>query len=119
GIATGRITEDRMGIEDVVVAGRWSVLDLLRTAENVGVCVGSVQYDFLRSRLEALVDVSSDPSADRSTLCDAISLGVAFTGSRLRFGGVAEGPPLSNTCSEMPDGGVGADAGTNGDAGVP
>jgi hypothetical protein len=106
GIATGRITDDRMGIDDVMVTGRWSVLDLLRTAENVGVCVGTIEYNFLRSRLEALVDVSSDPAADRSTLCNAISLGVGFTGRRLRLGGVVEGPPLGNTCSELPDGGV-------------
>lgn len=106
GIATGRITEDRMGIEDVVVAGRWSVLDLLRTAESVGVCVGSAQYDFLRSRLEALVDVSSDPTPGAGTLCDAISLGVGFTGVRVRFGGVVEGPTPTNSCESPPDGGV-------------
>jgi hypothetical protein len=120
GIATGRISADRMRIEDVVVAGRWSVLDLLRTAESVGVCVGSTEYNFLRSRLEAIVDVSSDPMPGPGALCDAISLGVGFTGVRVRFGGVTEGPMLSNSCESPPDGGVTPpDGGTEmADAGV-
>lgn len=106
GIATGRITEDRMRVEDVIVAGRWSVVDLLRTAESVGVCQGSEQYDFLRGRLEALVDVSSDVTAEPGAVCDAISLGVGFTGFRVRLGGVVEGPMPTNTCETPPDGGA-------------
>lgn len=118
GIATGRISEDRLRIEDAVVAGRWSVLDLLRTAESVGVCVGSVEYNFLRSRLEAFVDVTSEPIADPGAFCDAISVGVGFAGTRVRFGGVVDGPMPTNSCAAPPDGGVTPepDAGVDGGA---
>lgn len=121
GIAVGRMSADRTMLEDVVVAGRWSVVDLLRTAENVGVCMGTTEYNVLNSQLEGIVDVRSEVGSGGVGIeCDAISLGVGFTGYRLQFGGVADGRPLVSACDAMPDGGMPLpDSGPSGmDAGV-
>lgn len=111
GIATGRLSEDGMRLEDVVVAGRWSIIDLLRTAENVGLCMGTPQYAVLRSRLEAVADVTSEVDPGPGAECDAISIGVGFTGFRMKFGGVTEGRPLASVCDDQ----GAADGGTNPD----
>lgn len=105
-VAVGRISDDQRTLEDVVVAGRWSQLDLLRTAENVGVCMGSGEYNVLLLRLAAIMDVrSAVGSGGPDVECDAISLGVKFTGHRLRWGGLAAGRTLSSVCDATPDGG--------------
>lgn len=115
GIAVGRISDDRTRLEDVVVAGRWSLVDLLRTAENVGVCMGTTEYNVLRAQLETMADVRSDVgSGGPGVECDAISVGVGFTGFRLQLGGVADGRPLRSACDSPPDGGAPGE-----DAGVP
>lgn len=115
--ATGRVSDDGMMMESVRVAGRWSIIDLLSTARNVGICSGSRDYDLLTAQLDMIADVRSVPgTGGPGVRCDAISLGVGFTGTRMRVAGVASGPPLADLCA-MPlvDGGT-ADAGA-GDAG--
>lgn len=119
GVVTGTFTDDRMGLEDVVVAGRWTMVDLLRTAEHVGVCQGTAEYNLLRSRLEAFLDVSSTTDLEPETPCDAISIGVGFTGYRMRLGGTVEGPTVLNRCEVpldggVPDGGMPASGGADG-----
>lgn len=107
GLAVGRLTADRMRMEDVIVAGRWSVIDLLQTAENVGVCMGTPQYNVLSARLEAIVDVRSDVGSGGPGIeCDAISLGVGFTGFRMQWAGLAEGRSLVSLCDMPPDAGM-------------
>jgi hypothetical protein len=116
-MAVGRISADRSTIEDVVVSGRWSQLDLLRTAENVGVCMGTGQYDVLRLRLDAIMDVRSQVgSGGPDVECDAISLGVLFTGYRLQWGGLTPGRMLTSVCHQM-DGGMSTLDGGVGDGG--
>jgi hypothetical protein len=51
GLVTGHISADRTHVENVVVGGRWSVVDLRRTAENVGLCMGTFQYNGLEAML--------------------------------------------------------------------
>lgn len=106
GVVTGTFTDDRLGLQDVVVAGRWTMVDLLRTAESIGVCQGTGEYMLLRSRLEALLDVSSTTDDEPGTTCDAISIGVGFTGYRMRLGGTVEGPDVLSRCDEPLDGGT-------------
>ncbi|UJR78791.1 Hypothetical protein I5071_8240 [Sandaracinus amylolyticus] len=110
--ATGRISEDGTTLENVRVSGRWSLNDLLVTARNIGVCEGERDYELLNSQLDRIADVRSTPgSGGPGVECDAISLGVGFTGTRVRVAGLAEGPPLADLCSTMTDGGV-PDGGT-------
>jgi hypothetical protein len=115
GLAVGTLNAERTLMENVIVGGRWSVLDLLQTAENVGVCMDTPEYRVLNARLDAIVDVRSDVgSGGPGVECDAISLGVGFTGFRMNWGGVTEGRPLVSLCSMMQtDGGV-----TDPDAGM-
>lgn len=122
-VVTGRISEDRTGVEDVIVSGRWSINDLLGTARNIGVCPGERDYDLLVGQLDIIADVRSDPSSGgEGVSCDAISIGVGFVGSRLRVAGVVEGIALRDLCSmPLEDGGV-DDGGVDGglpDAGAP
>jgi hypothetical protein len=106
-IAVGRISDDRTRIENVVVAGRWSALDLLRTAENVGVCMGTGEYSVLRFRLDAIMDVrSAVGSGGPEVECDAVSIGVPFTGYRLQWGGLTPGRTLQSVCDETGDAGT-------------
>jgi hypothetical protein len=123
-IAVGRISADRTTLEDVVVAGRWSVNDLLSTARNIGVCPGSAQYNILLNQLDHIADVRSTAgTGGPGTMCDAVSLGVGFTGTRMRVAGLADGVPLADLCAMMdggmPDAGTSGDAGTSVDAGTP
>jgi hypothetical protein len=113
-IATARITADRSGLETATVAGRWSVLDVLESAPSVGVCPGERDYELLVEQMDRIADLRSTPgSGGPDVACDAISIGVEFTGSRIRFAGLTSPPELGDPC--LPDGGV-ADGGS-GDAG--
>ncbi|MEZ4338997.1 MAG: hypothetical protein R3B82_20460 [Sandaracinaceae bacterium] len=104
--AIGRISDDGLTLENAVVSGRWSILDLLSTAENVGICRDSDSYGILAGQLDTIADVRSRPgTGGDGVTCDALSLGVVFTGSRLLWGGLTEGPPVRNVCTET-DGGV-------------
>lgn len=128
-VATGQLSADGNMLTNVVVAGRWSTTDLLSTAENVGLCRSTVQYGILQSQLARDADVRStspqpgDPMLD----CDALSIGVGFTGFRMRIAGVTTGLEITDQCTidggvpdsgtldanmSMPDGGM--DAGNDG-----
>lgn len=80
GTVTGRIDGDFL--EEVVVAGRWSVSDFLEDLEAIGVC----DDDPLRSVIEAAIrgsaDVLSNPEAVPGGLvpCDAVSVAIGFRG---------------------------------------
>jgi hypothetical protein len=121
GTVVFRRTADGIHVSDGVLAGRWSVRDALSTGNEVGVCEGSPLGTALADQFIALADVRATPPAPGEFLrCDALSMGVAFGGTLVRFGGVVMGPSLPNVCAELAaDGGVpGADAGTD-DGGVP
>lgn len=108
-VGTVRISEDGSRLEDITVAGRWPVLDLLATAEAVGICQGSTEYGILSNQLDRIADVRDRAgSGGEGALCNAVSLGLQFeTGVTARFAGLAEGKPVPNVCIER-----GADAGT-------
>ena len=120
----GTLSADLTSMENVVVSGRWAILDLLATAETVGVCRTSESYGILSMQLDTIADVRSSPgTGGPGVSCDAVSLGVGFTGTRMQFGGLVPGPPVNNLCDDMPDGGVdggtdsGLDGGTDAEAG--
>ena len=116
--AIGRISEDGLTLEDAVVSGRWAVLDLLSTAENIGVCRGTGQYDILTGQLDTIADIRAQPGTGGPTArCDAISLGVGFTGTRMHIGGLTMGPPVANICVGVDGGASSLDAGVGMDGG--
>jgi hypothetical protein len=98
-ILVGRISEDLMQLQDVTVAGRWRIADLLDTAESVGACPGSENLRTLTNLLNDVADVRSEAgTGGEGVSCDAISLGVVFQGFLARWGGITDGPPLANAC---------------------
>lgn len=105
-IATANLAELKLeGAESVTVtiAGRWGYNDLLRTAESVGVCPGSGQFNLLRGQVAAISDVLLDPlPGNVGTQCDAVSLGITFEAYPANVGGLALGQDLPNPCEATP-----------------
>jgi hypothetical protein len=121
-VAVGQLSADGMMLNNVVVAGRWSITDLLSTAQNIGLCAGTSEYNILVSELARFADVRSQPPmpGDPVLMCDALSLGVGFTGFRMRIAGTASGLPILDQCTMdggVPDGSTPTDAGAT-DVGV-
>ena len=98
-IAVG-VLGDNGDLETVTVAGRWSIIDLLSTAENVGICRGTTEYNILEGQLGRIADLRRQPPEPDDPIldCDALSLGVTFYGSRLRVAGLTPGAPVLNQC---------------------
>ncbi len=98
-VLVGRISEDLMQLQDVTVAGRWAIADLLATAESVGACPGSENLTTLTNLLNDVADVRSEAgTGGPGVSCNAISLGVVFQGYLARWGGITQGPLLANAC---------------------
>lgn len=86
----------------VVLAGRWSILDLLDTGENIGICIGSTERGIVDSQLLIIADVrSSAGSGGDGVECDAISIGVTFRAVPGRWAGLGPSVPLPNPCTAM------------------
>jgi len=100
-VASARIAGGGERLEDIVLAGRWPTLDLLDTAEAVGVCPGSSEYDILSRQLERVADVRARVGTGGPDVsCDAVSIGLRFEGGdRARLAGLAEGRPVPNACA--------------------
>lgn len=100
GFAVGRISADRMRMDSMLV-GRWSRNDLIETAEHVGVCAGTPNYEFLLLALQGMLDLRSDPDTSSADVeCDALSMALPSTGYRARFAGVTPGAPVPNECED-------------------
>jgi hypothetical protein len=98
-VLVGRISDDLSEMQNVTVAGRWAIADLLDTAESVGACPGSETLMTLTNLLNDVADVrSASGTGGEGVPCNAISLGVVFQGYRARWGGITNGPPLANAC---------------------
>jgi hypothetical protein len=99
--AMAKLKEDLSGTEpdEVLVAGRWSVLSMLENAESVGVCPGTVPYNLVRTQLETHIDVRSNRDQEGEDVpCDAFSFGITMTGHRAQIGGITLGQPTPNAC---------------------
>lgn len=98
-IAFGQFNEDFTRLEPAIVAGRWAIIDLLETGENINICIGSVQRMIIENQLDTIADLRSRPGTGGPGVeCDAISVGVSFTGVAARWGGLGPSRPLPNPC---------------------
>lgn len=96
-----RISSDGATLDPVTVVGRWAVGELLAAVQATGLCTSSPEYDVVVTLLDRVADVRSDAStAGRDLACDAVSVGLAFTGRRARWAGITPGGPRSEACSE-------------------
>ncbi|HJL15535.1 MAG TPA: hypothetical protein RMH99_07770 [Sandaracinaceae bacterium LLY-WYZ-13_1] len=101
-VATARLTDDGTRLEDIVVAGRWPTLDLLDTAEAVGVCPGGSEHEIFTRQLDRVSDIRArEGTGGPDVSCDAVSIGLAFEqGVEARFAGLAPGADVPNACEE-------------------
>lgn len=94
-------TIDGERLSPVVIGGRWSVLDLLSTANTIGVCEGDTEYNLLVNQLDTVADVRSQSGTGGPGVpCDAISVGVTFEGYRVRLAGTEPAPPPPDGCAD-------------------
>lgn len=111
---TGTISADGLGLEDVIMAGRWASQDVLATLEFAGLCRGDVKYGLIENLLTNSADIRSTPgTGGPSAVCDAISIGIGLTGYPGKFGGLVPSVPTVNPCTAG-SGGTGGSGGTAG-----
>lgn len=96
GLLVGRLVDGRI---EATLGGRWAVVDIAQSAQAVGVCPGSAQYDLLETQLDVIADVRSRPgTGGPGVRCDAISAWVLMTGQRARWGGIGPGFRPTGNC---------------------
>ncbi|MBX3251177.1 MAG: hypothetical protein KF901_28630 [Myxococcales bacterium] len=97
--AFGVLSDDLSEMHPATVAGRWSIIDLLDTGDNIGLCSGTSERRLVETQLDTIADVRSVPGTGGvGVTCDAISLGVQFSGKRARWAGLGPSLPLPNPC---------------------
>ncbi|MBX3181635.1 MAG: hypothetical protein KIT72_12790 [Polyangiaceae bacterium] len=115
---TGTIEADG-SLTDVILAGRWAVQDILAAVELVGMCPSDVTYTLIENLLNNNADIRSTPgTGGPGAVCNAISIGLGFTGFPGLFGGLTTTEPVVNPCSSGGTGGAGGAGGTGGTGGV-
>jgi hypothetical protein len=98
--AVGTFTDDFTRLSPVVVAGRWSIIDLLDTANNIGVCPDDPEFDLLVNQLNTVADVRATAgTGGEGVVCDAVSIGVSFEGYRARIAAATMGQPVPDACA--------------------
>jgi len=95
----GRISADGATLDDVVLSGRWALSDLALTADELGLCKGSVEREFLDNSLANIADVRATPgTGGPGARCDAVSAGLGFRGYRGTFAGLAVTEDVPSAC---------------------
>jgi len=90
---------DQMNLTTATVAGRWRTIDLINSGDNIGVCQGSAQRTIVENQLAKIADVRATPgTGGPGVSCDAVSIGVSFTGMRANFVDLGPSRPLPNPC---------------------
>lgn len=113
--ATISIAPDKQSVERMIIAGRFSIIDLLSIIGSTGVCPGTDDYRSFERLLELAADIRSTPGTGGPDVsCDALSVGLLYeSGTRAEFGGIAVGLGIPDPCMVEMDGGVG-DGGMDG-----
>ena len=108
-VMTLQISDDRT-LASAILAGRWSVADATADIVHARVCMDSMTYRTFRRVLDLTADVRAVPgTGGEGALCDAVSIGTRFEGSRAKLGGVSALFDLPTPCDDLdagaPDGG--------------
>jgi hypothetical protein len=85
GVVVARLATDYSRIEGGTLGGRWAVDDIVDASPDFGVCDVATLVD-LYSEAADLLDPSSGGSP---TQCDAVSVGIPYTGVSVSVAGVA------------------------------
>ncbi len=99
-VLTARLSADAQRLDEVLLAGRWSILDILETAPTAGVCPGTDVYTQYRRVFDLTADLRAMPNTGGpGVTCDAISVGMRFEeGVRARLGGIYPAGELPRPC---------------------
>ncbi len=97
GVLTGKISEDRSVMTDVLLQGYIGLSDLRRLFDEAGMCAGSDVRDALDAATNAALDGElRDPATG---VCDAVSIAIPFEGvSAGQVGGMFPPPPINTEC---------------------
>ncbi len=91
---TGTLSEDTRRLEDVVITGRFALIDLEAALGKAGICPGTELRARLERRLATSLDLRSDPeTASPGVTCDAVSAAFPLVGVRAGLGARVEPPP--------------------------
>ena len=98
---TARLSPDHSRIEEAIVGGRWSAVDLLDTARSLGVCPGTPAFLQALRLLSLAADIRDTPgSGGPGVECNAVSVGMSFTGVQAKLGGLTRFFTLPDPCAE-------------------
>ncbi len=90
---TGTISADGSRLENAWVTGRYAFIDFAPVLDAISICPGSIR-PFVEAELQEDLDVRATPgTGGPGVFCDAISLGIEFTGFRSDWGGL-QAPPV-------------------------
>ena len=85
------LSEDGTSVPRATLAGRWPVSDLLGDIVHSGVCPGTTDYRSFERLLDLGADVRTVPeSGGAGATCDAVSIGVTYTGRRAHIAEVTD-----------------------------
>jgi hypothetical protein len=79
-------------MENTVLTGRWSALDISDAVDGVGICATTPERIAFDSLIGNQVDIRSDGSTTGMLRCDALSVAVGFTGYTAIWGNVVTPP---------------------------
>jgi hypothetical protein len=98
-VVAATITNGGEELQPVEVSGRWSRLDILSTAEQLGVCPGTAQYIIIQNALARSLDIRSMVgSGGPGVECDALSIGITFHGYRATIADTIDSPTFPDPC---------------------
>jgi hypothetical protein len=108
-VITGTLVSDGSSfhIENGITAGRWPVRDLSyalaelpdQLISGAYTCPGGFTYGQVKSLVCQAADIPSDPSqTDPRYVCDALSVGTAFTAYPALLGPLKPRPPTNSPC---------------------
>ncbi len=84
---TGFINADATRMEQVILSGRYAEMDIGPAFTTVGICPGSFERGIVDAEIREDLDVRSRPgSGGPGIMCDALSVGLGFTGYASTWG---------------------------------
>ncbi len=108
GVLTVHISGDAQSVDTATLSGRWPSVDILGDIETAAVCIGTEHYRILTRLLDLAADVRATPgTGGPGAVCDAVSVGMTFTGLRGNLGGLSDRFALPTPCADAgaPDAG--------------
>lgn len=117
GIVTGKVERGPDGVfrlTDGIIAGRARREDMLESFRLIGFCATDPNFPLMQEFLTGNMDLLADGTSDPSRPCDAMSVGLAFTGVQAKPGRLEAVKPLV----ECGGADAGADASAPVDAGT-